>query len=70
MMSWHDQMHIDDEKVLARTMFVDTTGVRATDFDLDDRTQETLYEKGRQAAVEFLKDWDFEKYVEEHRTTG
>jgi NTE family protein len=68
MMSWHDQMHIDDEKVLARTMFVDTTGVRATDFDLDDRTQETLYEKGRQAAVEFLKDWDFEKYVEEHRT--
>jgi hypothetical protein len=38
-------MHIDDEKVLARTMFVDTTGVRATDFDLDDRTQETSTRK-------------------------
>jgi NTE family protein len=68
MMTWHDQMHIDDESVLARTIFVDTTGVRATDFDLDEPTQGRLYEEGRAAATDFLKVWDFEQYVEEYRT--
>ena len=67
MMTWSDQMHIDDESVLARTMFVDTTGVRATDFDLDEQTQERLYEEGRDSAVDFLKDWDFQRYVEQYR---
>jgi NTE family protein len=68
MMSWYDQMHIDDEAVLARTMFVDTTGVRATDFDLHESTQEKLYEEGREAAIDFLKVWDWQKYLETYRS--
>jgi NTE family protein len=69
MSRFHDQMHIDDPAVLARTMFVDTLGVKATDFDIDESTQDLLYENGRNAATNFLqgddehKAWDFEKYV-------
>lgn len=67
MASWHDQVHIDDESVIARTMFVDTTGVRATDFDLDERTQQGLYENGRRAAGDFLEGWDFDEYIKKYR---
>ena len=55
MMSWHDQMHINDPAVQARTIFVDTSGVRPTDFGLDAATQQKLYLNGRKAARKFLK---------------
>ena len=48
-------------------MFVDTTGVKATDFDLDQPTQDLLYENGRDAAPGFLATWDFEAYKEKYR---
>jgi NTE family protein len=67
MTSFHDQIHIDEPSTLARTMFVDTFGVRATDFDIDEKIQDLLFESGRGAATEFLKGWDFERYVEEFR---
>jgi NTE family protein len=63
MTSFHDQMHIDDPSVLARTMFVDTMHVKATDFDLDAATQAALYSNGRRAATRFLAGWNFERYV-------
>ena len=50
MTGFYDQMHIDDPSVLARTIFVDTMKVRATDFDIDATTQEQLYDNGRHAA--------------------
>jgi NTE family protein len=62
MTGFHDQLHLDDEAVLARTIFVDTTGVKATDFDLDLETQQRLYDNGRRAAEKFLETWDFEAY--------
>ena len=31
---------------LARTMFVDTFGVRPTDFDIDESIQDTLFKSG------------------------
>ena len=62
MTGFHDKLHLDDERVLARTMFVDTTGVKATDFDLDEDTQERLFENGRRAARKFLEHWDFDAY--------
>jgi NTE family protein len=68
MSRFHDQMHIDDPAVLARTMFVDTLDVKATDFDIDEATQDTLYENGRTAATKFLHAWDFDRYVETFRT--
>jgi NTE family protein len=68
MTSFHDQMHIDDPAVLARTMFVDTEGVRATDFDINRPTQDRLYESGRQAATKFLERWSFAQYKRKFRS--
>ncbi|MGZ6544200.1 MAG: patatin-like phospholipase family protein [Actinomycetota bacterium] len=67
MTNFHDQMHIEDPSVLARTIFVDTGDVHATDFDIDEATQETLYRSGRRAVRRFLPGWDFERYVEKFR---
>jgi NTE family protein len=67
MVSAHDQMHIDDPAVTDRTIFVDTLGVNATDFDLDDRTAMKLYENGRSAAARFLDSWDWDAYLTKHR---
>jgi NTE family protein len=68
MTSFHDQIHIDDPAALARTMFVDTFGVRATDFDIDESIQDTLFKSGRKTANTFLAGWDFQRYVEEYRS--
>src|SRR6266511_888898 len=67
MTNFYDQIHIEDEGIVARTMFVDTTGVKATDFDLDQPTQDLLYENGRDAATGFVATWDFEAYKEKYR---
>jgi NTE family protein len=64
MTSFHDQIHIENPATLARTMFVDTFGVRATDFDIDRRMQDTLFNSGASAAKQFLEGWDFDDYVE------
>jgi len=74
MTSFHDQLHLDDPAVVARTIFIDTFNVRATDFDIDPTTQQRLYDSGRQAATKFLDGdehrpaWDFADYVARHRT--
>ncbi|MHB1137852.1 MAG: patatin-like phospholipase family protein [Microthrixaceae bacterium] len=70
MTSFRDAMHVDDPAVQARTIFVDTLGVRSTDFDLDAATRDALFASGRRAAKEFLATWDFAQYVERHRTAG
>ena len=54
MQSWNDQIHLDDPAVTDRTIFVDTLGVKATDFAIDRQTQEKLYRNGRLAAQRFL----------------
>jgi len=68
MTNFHDQMHIDDPAVLARTMFVDTGRVKATDFDIDEPTQDMLFTNGLAGGKEFLKWWDFDAYVQEFRS--
>ena len=68
MTNFHDQMHIDDPSVLARTMFVDTGQVKATDFDIDESTQDMLFSNGQLGAEKFLAGWDFDRYVAEFRS--
>ena len=68
MISAHDQMHIDDPSVVARTIFIDTFDVNATDFDIDETMQDTLFKSGRKAAEAFLEAWDFETYVKTYRS--
>ena len=76
MTSFHDQQHLDDPAVVARTIFVDTLSVRATDFDIDRTIQQQLYDSGRRAATRFLDGgaghpaWNFAEYVSRHRTAG
>jgi NTE family protein len=56
--------------VLARTIFVDTFGVKATEFDLDGTTRDRLYANGRAAAEKFLQSWDFQEYVATYRSAA
>jgi NTE family protein len=73
MTSFYDRMHVDDPSVQARTIFVDTFDVRATDFDLDGPTMERLYDSGRKAAERFLDGgpgrpaWDWDSYLATYR---
>jgi len=73
MTGFYDRMHIDDPAVTARTIFVDTGKVRATDFDLDRDAQNMLFRSGRDAALKFLDGapghpgWDWEAYKREYR---
>jgi len=67
MVEAHDRMSLDDPAVLDRTVFVDTDGVSATDFDLDANRREILFANGRQAAERFLVGWDFDRYLKTYR---
>lgn len=49
-----NQYLLEDEGVLNRTVWVDTTGVSATDFGLSRVLQDRLYESGRAATAAFL----------------
>lgn len=62
LMSAHDRIHVDDPCVTVRTIFVDTTGFKATNFDIKPEQQLVLFENGKKYAKKFLKTWDFENY--------
>ncbi|HSX15310.1 MAG TPA: patatin-like phospholipase family protein [Candidatus Saccharimonadales bacterium] len=70
MINAHDQMHIDDPATQARTMFIDTFKVKATDFDIDASTQTKLYASGQKAASKFLDTWDFKAWRKNFATKG
>jgi NTE family protein len=67
MINAHDRLDLDDPGVSARTVFVETHGLNATDFDLDPDTRDELYRAGRQAAKDFLATWDFTDYLRRYR---
>jgi NTE family protein len=67
MTSFRDAMYIDQPDIQARTIFVDTFGVKATDFDLDEATANSLYESGVTAATKFLDTWNFDQYKATYR---
>lgn len=66
--SFHDRIHIEDPSVVDRTIFVDTNEVKATNFDIDELTQQTLFANGRTAAEKFLKTWNFEDHLQRSRS--
>lgn len=49
-----DRRHIDEPATVARTMFIDTSGTSALDFDLTPEQSERLIHSGREAAERFL----------------
>lgn len=66
MSSAHDNAYVDQKSVQDRTVFVDTTGMSATDFGLDDQKRDRLFDNGRDAAEAFLKEWDWEQWQEKY----
>jgi NTE family protein len=69
MINAHDQMHIDDPGTQARTIFVETFKIKATNFDIDAETQNLLYQSGQHAAAQFLDGWNFDKWREKYQKT-
>ncbi|HVL99315.1 MAG TPA: patatin-like phospholipase family protein [Egibacteraceae bacterium] len=73
MTSFHDRLHLESKEAVDRTIFIDTKGVRSTDFSLDRPTQRRLFESGQKAAEKFLdggpgrEPWSFDAYLERHR---
>jgi NTE family protein len=65
----HDRIYLDDPAICARTVFVETLGVKATDFDLPPDQRRDLYERGRAGAAGFLASWDFAAYLATYRPT-
>jgi NTE family protein len=63
-----DARHIDEPCVVARTVFVDTSGVSAVDFGIDAATQARLLDAGRAAAGKFLAGWDWPTYLSQCRS--
>ena len=61
----HDQIFIDDVCTQKRTIFVDATGISATDFDLTSSQQSSLFQSGQDAAAKFLQTWDYTAYKKE-----
>lgn len=53
----HDAYHLDDKHVTERTIFVDTSGVSATDFGIDRTTQQQLCANGQRSTEQFLSTW-------------
>ncbi|OLB74865.1 MAG: hypothetical protein AUI14_22450 [Actinobacteria bacterium 13_2_20CM_2_71_6] len=67
MVEAHDRLDLDDPSVCARTIFVETDGINATDFGLSADQRELLYRSGRSRAKEFLATWDFDEYLRRYR---
>ncbi len=68
MLNAHDQMHLNDPCVIARTIFVETFDVQAVNFDIDAQTQQKLYDSGYTKATDFLKQWDWQNYLTQCRS--
>jgi predicted acylesterase/phospholipase RssA len=67
MLSGHDQLHLDDPCVQRSTVFVEASGVSATNFALTREERDRLCANGRRAGRRFLGDWDEAAYLRECR---
>ncbi|MFC6288492.1 patatin-like phospholipase family protein [Nocardioides sp. GCM10027113] len=55
--------HVLEPCNIDRSVFVDTADVSGLDFDLDDDDRDRLLAAGREAALAFLKTWDYEAWL-------
>ncbi|MBF6355006.1 patatin-like phospholipase family protein [Nocardia higoensis] len=67
MLVGRDQAYLNQPWVSARAIRVDSTDVGVLDFGISDEAKEALYRKGYDAAVEFLRTWDWPKYLKRFR---
>jgi NTE family protein len=62
MVNAHDQIYVDQASVASRTVFVDSTGVSATDFGISEIEKWDLFQRGRASAEKFLSGWCFDRW--------
>ncbi|WP_207343515.1 patatin-like phospholipase family protein [Arthrobacter sp. E3] len=62
MMGAHDSAYVNDPQAASRTIFVNTTPYKATDFHLTAEDKGNLFTKGRQSGEKFLTTWDWQKW--------
>lgn len=65
----HDRFYLEDED-FARTIAISTLGVNTTDFQITPDRVAALIQSGHDATDKFLATWDFEAWVETHRSGG
>lgn len=70
MLAGHDQTHLTKPWVAARAIAVESTNVGVLDFDIPTGRLEELYDKGYEAAQEFLATWDWAAYLKRFRWAG
>ena len=51
----NSHLHSDDWQ---RTIYIDTLGVKTTDFDIDDETKKALVDSGKKGVEEYFKWWE------------
>lgn len=54
MQGWHDDLRLTESDVSSGTIFIDTGGVKVTDFGLSQAARERRFESGRSASADFL----------------
>lgn len=69
MLDAHDRLHVEKAKAV-RTIFINTLGVRTTQFQLPPEMKQQLFSSGESAARVFLEHWDFDDYVKVFRNTS
>lgn len=50
-----------------RSISIPTLGISSTQFDISHSDSHKLYDSGYEAAKQFLKTWDFQRYIKENR---
>jgi NTE family protein len=64
-----DQAYLNQPWVSARAIRVDSTDVGFLDFKISQQQMQALYQRGYDAAEEFLSTWDWPAYLERFRRT-
>lgn len=67
MSSAHDNLHVDQPAVQQRTIFIDTTGISAIDFDLSATARDRLFTNGQESAARFLSNWSWDRWQRTHQ---
>ncbi|WP_164520312.1 patatin-like phospholipase family protein [Specibacter cremeus] len=62
MMGAHDRVYVNDPRSASRTIFVDTSAYRATDFHLSSTDKETLFNTGLGSGQRFLSEWNWDAW--------
>ncbi|MGB3352703.1 MAG: patatin-like phospholipase family protein [Mycobacterium sp.] len=62
-----DQAYLNQPRVSARTIRIDTRDVGVLDFDLSEQDKRSLYQSGQRAGEDFLSTWDWSSYTKRFR---